>query len=87
MTIPNDLKIMTQYRNYKLKFPIYTSQETQQIYDCCKNIKTYDVHGRINVHVIDDKNICGICYKQFRKSALLKTNGDFINSHHFIYHN
>ena len=61
---------MTQYRNYKLKFPIYTSQETQQ---------TYDVHGRINVDVIDDKNICGFCYKQFRKSSLLKANGDYID--------
>ena len=78
---------MTQYRNYKLKFPIYTSQETQQIYDCCKNIKTYDVHGRINAHVIDDKNICGFCYKQFRKSALLKANGDYIDETSFFYHN
>ena len=75
---PSDLKIMTHYKNHTLKFPIYTSFETQQIYDCNKQVKTCDSRGRVIVEVIDERNkYSGFRYAQLNRSALLKANNDF----------
>lgn len=49
MNTPSDLKLMTQYKQYTLRTPIYTSHETQQIYDSSKDIRTCDSCGLVIV--------------------------------------
>ena len=78
MTTPSDLKIMTQYKQYTLRKPIYTSRETQQIYDSSKDIRTCDTYGRVIVEVADNRNkFTGYRYARFSRAALLKYNNDY----------
>lgn len=78
MNTPPDLKIITQYKQYKLRTPIYTSRETQQIYDSSKYIRTCDTYGRVIVEVLDNRNeYTGCRYARFSRAALLKYNNDY----------
>ena len=78
MESTDDYKIITQYKGHTLKYPIYTSRKTQQIYDSIKNVKTCDSKGYVIVEVIDERNkYSGFRYGKFRRCALLKFNGDY----------
>ena len=78
MNHPNDLHIITQYKNHTLLYPIYTSPSTQQIYNSSKLIKSCDSKGYISVAVKDEKNTySGFKYAKFRRCALLKYNNDY----------
>ena len=73
-----DLKEMTSYKGYILRYPIYTSRSTQQIYDYNKNIKSCDANGRVIVDVLDERNtFSGFRYARFKRSMLLKANNDY----------
>ena len=74
----SDLKEMTSYKGYTLRYPIYTSRSTQQIYDYNKNVKTCDANGRVIVDVLDERNkFSGFRYARFKRSMLLKANNDY----------
>ena len=74
----DDYKIMTQYKGHTLKYPIYTSRQTQQIYDSNKNVKTCDSKGYVIVEVLDERNkFSGFNYAKFKRSMLLKANDDY----------
>ena len=78
MESTSDLKEMNSYRNLTFKFPIYTSQSTQQIYDCNKRIKSCDANGRVIVEVLDErKQYNGFRYAQLSRAGLLKANNDY----------
>ena len=78
MTIPSDLKIMTQYKQFTLRNPIYTSRETQQVYDSFKDIRTCDSNGYVIIEVLDERNkFSGFRYAKFRRAAVLKYNNDY----------
>ena len=78
MESANDYKLITQYKGNTFKYPIYTSRQTQQIYDSNKNVKTCDSIGRIIIEVLDERNKhSGFRYARFKRYLLLQANGDY----------
>ena len=78
METVNDLKLITQYKGNTFKYPIYTSKQTQQIYNFEKKIKTCDSNGRVIIEVIDERNkFSGFRYARFKRYLLLQANGDY----------
>ena len=89
MNHPNDLHIITQYKNHTLLYPIYTSPSTQQIYNSSKLIKSCDSKGYISVAVKDEKNTySGFKYAKFTWPALwntiMITTKSWNKKHHII---
>ena len=75
MDTPSDLKIMIQYKKFALRNQIYTSHETQQVYDAFQNVRTWDSHGYVIIEVLDERNtFSGFRYAKFWRAAVLKYN-------------